>query len=127
MQQLACDFYCKTVNVEILSKKIAEFGVLKAAFVENELAGFIGYYSNDYIAKKAYITEIVVASNYRSQGVGKALLIECLEDCRNKGMRYCSLEVNKNNINAIRFYNHFGFSKEKEASDSSDYYICDIC
>lgn len=124
MEALSGDFFRKDIDKRRLAEKIAAFGCMKAATIGGEPAGFVGYYANDTVRRAGYLTTIVVAGQYQGRGVGSALLQACLEDCREKGMTSCRLEVDRNNTRAILFYRHFGFSKEGKATEMTDYYCC---
>ena len=41
-------------------------------------------------------------------------------------MLICRLEVEKSNLDAIRFYKKLGFLFEREATELSDYYFCKL-
>jgi len=126
MLNLADDFYNRTVDKTVLAKKLSQYGVFKKATIDGEIAGFIGYYANDLESGMAYLSTIVITKKYQGRGIGTLLLHECLDDCRNRGMTTCRLEVDKNNMSAITFYKRFGFANEKVASEMSDYYICKL-
>ena len=126
MEELLDDFFSRNVDIEELSKKISQYGYFKVAYIDDDVAGFIGYYANDEESGVAFITTLVLAQQFHRRGIGTLLLQECLTDCRNKGMSFCKLEVDKKNTNAILFYKQFGFEKEAEATATSDYYICKL-
>ncbi len=126
MRQLKKDFYSDAIDIVRFSEKIAKNGEFLAAFFDNVLAGFIGYYANDYEKKAAFITTIVVSRAFQKQGVGKALLFACLKDCCQKGMNRCLLEVNKHNSNASDFYIHMGFIKERESTEDTVFYSISV-
>jgi ribosomal protein S18 acetylase RimI-like enzyme len=74
---------------------------------EKEIRGFIG------ITDKSYIAGLFVLPQYRSEGIGGALLERCKQ-------LYPILELNvylKNEM-AVRFYKKHGFSVEQETEDS---------
>lgn len=50
-----------------------------------------------------------VHENYRKMGLGKKLLLHCIEYCTNKGIYNFVLNVSVTNISAINFYFKFGF------------------
>lgn len=126
MEQLSECFFDSTVNRSMLSKKIAQFGCFLVGYDDANIVGFIGYYSNNTRDKAGYITTIVVTPNYQGIGVGSKLLRTCLDDCRDKGMEKCRLEVRKDNRNAQRFYSARGFFKEKDATEMTEFLICNL-
>lgn len=123
MKKLSTDFFDSTIDKEALSKKIAQFGCFCVCFINNDEAGFVGYYANDTINHFGYLSTIVVSKTHQGKGIGSMLLQECLKDCREKGMTGCRLEVNTGNRRAIHFYEAKGFKKESQASQTSDYYF----
>ena len=126
MKKLSTDFFDSTIDKLILSKKIAQYGCFRVCFINNDEAGFVGYYANETINHFGYVSTIVVSKAHQGKGIGSLLLHECLEDCREKGMVGCRLEVNTGNMRAIHFYEAKGFEKESPASHISDYYICKL-
>ena len=126
MKKLSADFFDSTIDKKTLSEKIARFGCFRVCFINNDEAGFVGYYANDTINHFGYLSTIVVSRAYQGKGIGSMLLQECFEDCREKGMVGCRLEVNITNKRAIHFYEAKGFKKESVASQTSNYYFCKI-
>lgn len=126
MEKLSSDFFDKNVDRRQLSKKIAEYGHFCVAYDDDCAVGFAGYYANDSLGKIGYLSTIVVSKKHQGKGIGSVLLRECLNDCRKKGMEKCRLEVNINNQRAIPFYEAKGFKKESKATQTSDYYICEL-
>lgn len=124
MEELSTDFFDNSVNRKQLSKKIAQFGCFRVGYENDDVAGFVGYYANDILDKTGYLSTIVVSQKYQGKGIGRILLLKCLDDCRRKGMIRCRLEVRKENLRAIRFYKAKGFEKETAASPTTDYYTC---
>lgn len=76
---------------------------------EGDLKGFISFYCNDSDRKRAFLSMIIVAKDYRSKGVGKLLFNASLEYLKKLEFKTYSLEVLKNNTVAIEFYTKFGF------------------
>ena len=78
---------------------------------QKDIMGYCAIYANDFINRTAYITLIVVRNEFQGKHVGRDLLKRALEIATNYGMDSCVLEVRKNNISAIRFYESNGFEK----------------
>lgn len=74
--------------------------------VKNEIVGFIVY---SIIYERAEIIDIVIDEKKRKRGYGYKLLSHCIREIKNKKCDNITLEVNKNNISAIRFYKKMGF------------------
>ena len=76
-------------------------------YFKDELIGFVSY---SIIYDRAEIEYIAVYEQYRNKKIGSSLLeyvIEACKDCIN-----ITLEVNKNNIEAINLYKKYDFNIE---------------
>ena len=65
---------------------------------DGRLVGFIGVAENN-------IEMLFVHNDYRYKGVGKRLVMYVIEK-----LQVCKVDVNEQNIQAIGFYRHMGFS-----------------
>ncbi len=61
------------------------------------------------LAKKGHIISIAVLEEFRSQGIGSALIKEALEEVRKSSGKECYLEVRTTNKGAIELYEKLGF------------------
>lgn len=77
---------------------------LAAFFVACDGAKPIGYIGMHYIIDEGYVTNIVVAPEYRRQGIARRLLRTALEFSEENALAFLSLEVRKSNDIAIDFY-----------------------
>ncbi len=77
----------------------------------NENGDFMGYAGMYSAADEGYIYNIAVRTEYRSNGVGTALLKNLLEYSGRHGLSFLSLEVRISNVNAIKFYEKLGFKE----------------
>ncbi|MBE6152138.1 MAG: ribosomal-protein-alanine N-acetyltransferase [Firmicutes bacterium] len=84
-------------------------------YVENDL--IIGYLSYSIIYDKAEINNIYVLKEYRNKGYASKLLEYLIDVC--KVCENITLEVRKDNINAIKLYKKYGF---KEVAIREKYY-----
>ena len=75
---------------------------------EGEIVGFAGLW---IIIDEAQITNIVTKKSYRNNGVGSILLNELIQICNNLNINNILLEVNENNLPAIKLYEKYGFTK----------------
>ncbi len=100
-------------NSESFTKEIAKKFSLKAKFrvvlCNNEIAGFIAFYSNNQVDKITYISMIAVKEKFRNQGIGLLLLKDCEQISKSNTMKKINLEVLLDNIVAIEFYKKNGF------------------
>lgn len=86
-------------------------------YEDEKLAGFVAYYCNDVLTRKAFITLVLVDSKYRGLGIAKKMLTETLLEIKSKGFDECGLEVKPDNLNAISIYQTLGF-ESKEIEDN---------
>ena len=89
--------------------------VKEIVYIENDTV--IGYLSYSIMYEKAEINNIYVSEEYRSQGIGSKLLNYLVKKC--KICENITLEVRKDNINAICLYKKYGF---KEVAIREKYY-----
>ena len=79
---------------------------IKAA-LNNEIVGFAGIWKS---VDDIHITNIVTKKKYRKNGVGSMLLSKLIEYSKlNTGISSITLEVNNNNLPAIKLYEKYGF------------------
>lgn len=75
--------------------------------IENgEIVGFGGI---NTILDESSLNNIAVRVDKRSQKIGSKILEKLIEISQNLGSSFLTLEVNKNNLNAIKLYEKFGF------------------
>ena len=82
--------------------------------VEDSLAGYI--YAS-FVLDEAEIGNICIVPELRGQGVGRKLLAALIEDLKSKGITTIFLEVESDNLNAIRLYESSGFTKYNQRKD----------
>ena len=72
---------------------------------KSNVVGYIGTY---IICDEAYVTNIAVSENSRRQGVGNALVGRAVENAKNNGASFISLEVRLSNMGAVNLYKKNG-------------------
>ena len=77
---------------------------------------YVGFLIYQLLYEAGEIIDIFVLNEYRNKGIGKALINKMLE---NKQIEKVTLEVKKDNKNAIMLYNSLGF---KPVSIRKGYY-----
>ena len=87
-------------NTDLLLKRQA-----MAAEVADEVAGFAIV---RLVADEAELESIVVAGDWRGQGLGRLLLSECIRQAKELGASRLDLEVRASNVAAIRLYRGAG-------------------
>lgn len=87
----------------------ADYAYYYVAEVEGEIVGCCGIRN---IVGEGEITNVVVASEYRGRGIGRALMEYMLREAVFHGIGDCTLEVRVSNASAIRLYESLGFQSE---------------
>ena len=75
---------------------------------DDKIVGFAGLLT---IIDEANVMNIVVDKSHKRQGIGTLLLEELIRISKQKNMKSITLEVNENNIPAIKLYEKFNFEK----------------
>lgn len=88
--------------------------------------GYAAVYANDYDNKKAFITLICVKPEMQGLHVGSKLINACFQLARERDMRIIRLETMQNNLKAISFYKHHGFSVEGYTDEDSLFMVKDL-
>lgn len=123
--------YANTVNPPLTARnidlhdwvrKIYSFGKTFKAVKDSTVLGFISLYANDFENSIAYITFLSVDVQFRSLGIGRKLIEFSENYVRTLGINNYKLEVHKNNIKAIRFYEKNGFQIIGD-KDKGSYYM----
>lgn len=103
---------------EISKNPVSRFYVLVQ---EDKIIGFIDFWVT---FDSATIDQICVKEEERNKGFASLLLENAINDVRNEGVEFFTLEVRKSNINAIKLYEKFGFQhvtiKPKYYDDGED-------
>ena len=76
---------------------------------DNQIIGFNIF---SPINPEAHILSISVKKEMQSKGIGTLLLNSMLDQCKVMNYKKIFLEVRASNIQAINFYEKFGFSKD---------------
>jgi len=76
------------------------------AKIDDEVVGFAGIWKAVF---DMHITNIVVRKDLRSLGIGKLLLERLIKMSKCEDVVSITLEVNSNNLPAIKLYEKFGF------------------
>lgn len=82
--------------------------VIVAKNSENIIVGFAGL---KVILDEANIMNIVVKKDFRHNGIGSILLDDLINYSQKLNLKTITLEVNENNLSAIRLYDKFSFDK----------------
>ncbi|HZK18530.1 MAG TPA: ribosomal protein S18-alanine N-acetyltransferase [Clostridia bacterium] len=99
---------------EVLHNHVADYIV---ALFGNQVIGYAGMWT---ILDEAHITNIAVAPDWRSRGVGFMLVKELMRRAVSIGLKKMTLEVRPSNKYAISLYKKLGF---KEYGLRKRYYV----
>ena len=72
----------------------------------------LGYFCIDIIYEKIELVNIFVKNEYRNRKIGTFMLKYLIDFARNNNIYNITLEVDENNINAIKLYEKCGFIKK---------------
>ena len=95
-------------NYNILKEEILSENsyFIVAKNIENEIVGFAG---TKIIVDEADVMNIVVRKSCRKEGIGSKMLENLINYSISKNLKFVNLEVNENNLSAIRLYDKFAF------------------
>lgn len=92
--------------------------VVVAADVAGRFIGLIAIYINDHEFYTAFISLIMVSSEYKNRGYGRAIISYAEGLAFKAGMLKIKLEVRNSNYNAIKFYYAMEYIKVGETDDA---------
>ncbi|MFL6717195.1 MAG: GNAT family N-acetyltransferase [Burkholderiaceae bacterium] len=101
------------------AKKITEHARIVGLRVDGTLVAFLAFYCNDLDSRLAYMSMLVVRSDYRGRGLAKRLVQQSLHHLTQEGFLVYRLEVGKEKSEAIALYRTMGFTEtgqEREAN-----------
>jgi ribosomal-protein-alanine N-acetyltransferase len=78
----------------------------KVALVQNRVVGYICTRS---VLNEGHIMNLAVHHDFRRRGIATILMNAVMEELKEKGCNLLYLEVRVSNLDAIKFYEHFGF------------------
>ena len=82
------------------------FSCFRVGLEKNQVIGYGGFWA---VAGEAQITNLVIAPDFRRQGLGRQLIEGLLQFARDRGCTWVTLEVRENNPAAQGLYRKMGF------------------
>lgn len=76
--------------------------------IDNKIIACINY---QIMYERSELIDINVLDNYQNQGIASKLLEFMFDDLKNNKVENITLEVRKNNLNAIHLYKKYGFQE----------------
>ena len=100
------------------ANKIFEKAVTFEAWNDNHLIGLIAAYLSTDNIRSVFITNISVTKEFTGKGIASRLLRNCIAHCTKNDYFVLNLEVNRNNSQAIGFYEKHQFIQSETRGDS---------
>lgn len=97
-------------NYEILKSEL-ESGNSYFFVAKNTLDEVVGFAGIKVILDEADIMNIVVKKDFRNKKIGSLLLEHLISYSKSINLKNITLEVNKNNLSAIKLYEKFAFDR----------------
>ncbi len=96
------------------------------AKLNGEYAGFVGFAPHYQGQEEMYLSKVYLLSQYRHQGVVKAMFDLVEQETKKEGLSKIRLTVNKKNTHAASVYEHYGYKTvEAVESDIGGGYVMD--
>jgi ribosomal protein S18 acetylase RimI-like enzyme len=96
------------VDLANYAVKICSYAHRVEAQLNGQLIGLVAFYPNP-TQGTSFITNVSIDPRKQNSGLGQLLIRKCLSWLRSHHYRTVILEVRKQNLAAIRFYEKFGF------------------
>jgi ribosomal protein S18 acetylase RimI-like enzyme len=114
IDQVIGDEYILGKARELLPYLESAKAVLFGAFDQNKLIGFLWAYPRVFLEEsRLYINAMIVAEQYRGQGIGKLLVLELEKYARREKIPAIDVQTASFKIDAIDFYRKLGFEHER--------------
>jgi ribosomal protein S18 acetylase RimI-like enzyme len=110
--------FVEGVDLETYLRKLDEHAEVVTDSLAGRCRGFVAFYCNDMTTRQAYVSLVLVDPQDRATGLGRRLVSEVLEICRQRGFVSCRLEVRKDNVAALGMYRALGFAPVAERANA---------
>lgn len=95
------------VDIDSYAQKLSEFSDFAICRNEDEIIGMISCYTNR--PPIGYISNVCIKRQYQAQKIFSRIFHQLRINAKTQGILRFQLEVDENNNNARRIYEHFGF------------------
>ena len=95
------------VDIDAYAKKLSEFSEFSLCWDGESIVGMISCYTNQ--PPLGYMTNACVKKQYQARRVFSKLFQQLRDNARERGILRFQLEVDADNDNARRVYEHYGF------------------
>lgn len=97
------------VEIGNYAHKIADKATRFEAWADGSLVGLVAAYCNDTQHLAAYITSVSVLQSRQGKGIASQLIRRCIENAKLLGFERIELEVDSENVGAVRLYEEMSF------------------
>lgn len=97
------------VEIKDYAKKIAAKAARFEAWSDSTLVGLVAAYCNDSERRAAYITSVSVLQEWQGKSIASQLMERCIGHAKKLGFERIELEVDSQNIGAVKLYEKMGF------------------
>jgi len=97
------------VEISSYAHKIAGKATRFEAWADGELVGLVAVYCNDSERRAAYTTSVSVLRGWQDRGIASQLMERCVGHVKGLGFERIELEVDSENVGAVRLYEKTGF------------------
>lgn len=104
------------VDIDVYARKLSEFSDFSLCWDGNSIVGMISCYMNR--PPLGYISNACVKKQYQANKVFSKLFHQLLTQAKERGILRFQLEVDAENDNARRVYEHYGFREVEISPDS---------
>jgi len=97
------------VVISNYARKITEKATRFEVWADGALVGLVAVYYNDSEHRVAYITSVSVLRGWQGLGIASKLMERCIHYAKELSYERIALEVDRDNVAAIRLYMKKGF------------------
>ncbi len=108
---------------EAIDNLIKQGAIFKILVLNETIIGFSEYQKQD---SRLFLSKLYVHKNYRNQGYGKKLFLDCISYAKDNNLEKIFLTVNKYNTPSYNMYLHLGFKViDSVVNDIGNNYVMD--
>ena len=104
-------------NLESLSDKLLNSGIVIAAYYDDAIAGVVCGYANDTENGQAYISVLCVLPEFQGKSIAIQLVEEFIKESKAANMGKIFLYTHNTNEKAIKLYQKIGFTPVESDRD----------
>ena len=97
------------VDIPVYAQKIYNHANTYEFWKNNELIGLLAIYMTDCLHGNSFITNVSVVPEYQGKEIALYLVKEAIQSSRLQGFRSVDLQVDEQNLKALRLYEKLGF------------------